>query len=99
MGLVGPYICGGKFCMGIFLHGYTHGVILFSASNLGINAMAHLLWFQRLLEYLAGEIDSPPDGFSVRLSNILFWGLWWGVLFAVIYIFSGQSSKFIYIDF
>jgi hypothetical protein len=61
--------------------------------------MLQLLWFQRLLEYLGGEIDSPPNGFPVDLSNILFWGLWWGVLAAIIYIFSGQSSKFIYIDF
>jgi hypothetical protein len=62
-------------------------------------AMTTLLWAQRLLEYLAGEVDSPPEGFSIRLSNILFWGLWWGFLAAIIYVFSGQSSKFIYIDF
>ena len=61
--------------------------------------MAYILWTQRLLEYLGGEIDSAPDGFPVRLTNILFWGLWWAVLAAIIYIFSGQSSKFIYIDF
>jgi hypothetical protein len=61
--------------------------------------MAQLLWVQRVLEYMAGEIDSPPDGFRVRLTNIFFWGLWWAALAAIIYIFSGQSSKFIYIDF
>jgi hypothetical protein len=61
--------------------------------------MTYLFWFRQLLEYLAGEIDSPPDGLSVRLTTILFWGLWWGVLAAIVYIFSGQSSKFIYIDF
>ena len=94
-----PYIFGRQFCVGIFLHGYPHGVILFPAPYLGMIAMTYLLWLQRLLEYLAGEVDSPPEGFSIRLSNILFWGLLWGVLAAIIYVFSGQSSKFIYIDF
>ena len=56
-------------------------------------------WLQHVLEYLAGEKDQPPSGFSVALSNFLFWGVWWGILVGVIYIFSGQSSKFIYIDF
>lgn len=61
--------------------------------------MAYLFWFQRFVEYFGGETDSPPEGLSMRLTNILFWGLWWGVLAAIIYILSGQSSKFIYIDF
>ncbi len=26
-------------------------------------------------------------------------GLWWGIMVLIILIFSGQSSKFIYIDF
>lgn len=99
MGFVVSYVCGSQFCVGIFLHGYPYGVILFPAAHLGIIAMTYLFWFRQLLEYLAGEIDSPPDGFSVRLTTILFWGLWWGVLAAIVYIFSGQSSKFIYIDF
>jgi hypothetical protein len=61
--------------------------------------MLWLLWLQHVLEYLAGEVDAPPDGFPLNLSNVLFWGLWWGALATIIYIFSGQSSKFIYIDF
>lgn len=61
--------------------------------------MKLLSWLQRVLEYLAGEIDNPPAAFPVALSNSLFWGAWWAVLMAIIYIFSGQSSKFIYIDF
>jgi len=61
--------------------------------------MAWFDWFRESLEYLAGERDAPPSGFSVTLSNILFWGLWWSVLVGIIFIFSGQSSKFIYIDF
>jgi hypothetical protein len=61
--------------------------------------MAQLLWLKHVLEFIAGEIDAPPDGFPVPLTSILFWGLWWAALAAIIYIFSGQSSKFIYIDF
>jgi len=54
---------------------------------------------KHLLEYLGGAQDSPPPGFRVTLSNVWFWGLWWGLLAGLIFIFSGQSSKFIYIDF
>jgi hypothetical protein len=54
---------------------------------------------QHVLEYLGGERDEPPACFSVTLSNSLFWAIWWLVLIEVIYVFSGQSSKFIYIDF
>lgn len=50
-------------------------------------------------EYLAGEVDEPPTGFPVAVSNWFFWGLWWGAMAVLIFIFSGQSSKFIYIDF
>jgi len=61
--------------------------------------MSRLSWFQNLAEYLAGEIDTPPAGFPAGLSNFLFWGLCWGILVGIIFVFSGQSSKFIYIDF
>ncbi len=61
--------------------------------------MWRLTWCQDLLEYLAGEKDVPPAGVSVALSNFLFWGMWWGILVGIVFIFSGQSSKFIYIDF
>ena len=61
--------------------------------------MSRISYLQRALEYLASEVDAPPEGFPVALTNVLFWGLWWCVLVGVIYIFSGQSSKFIYIDF
>ena len=56
-------------------------------------------WVKSLAEYLAGERDEAPSGFPVTLGNWLFWGLWWAALAIVIFIFSGQSSKFIYIDF
>lgn len=50
------------------------------------------------LEYLGGVTDTPPPGFPLPLSSPL-WGLWWGLLACLIAIFSGQTSKFIYIDF
>ena len=56
-------------------------------------------WIRQILEYLGGERDDAPPGFPVLLSNWWFWGLWWGVLSVLIFLFCGQSSKFIYIDF
>ena len=60
--------------------------------------MTLLTWLTELLEYLGGSRDNPPAGF-LSVANPLFWGVWWGVLCLVIYVFCGQSSKFIYIDF
>jgi len=60
--------------------------------------MELLNWLTGLLEFLGGERDAPPHGFPAVYSP-LFWGIWWGVLSLLIYVFSGQSSKFIYIDF
>jgi hypothetical protein len=54
---------------------------------------------KQALEYLAGEQDEAPAGFGVTLANWWFWALWWGAMLFLIYAFSGQSSKFIYIDF
>jgi len=56
-------------------------------------------WIQGGLEFLGGERDEPPPGFPEFLQSPTFWGIWWGVLVLLIYIFSGQTSKFIYIDF
>ena len=55
-------------------------------------------WIKHLLEYLGGELDTPPPGLKLPL-NAYWWGLWWGLLLVVIMFFCGQSSKFIYIDF
>lgn len=49
------------------------------------------------LEYLGGVTDAPPDG--VRPLSPLALGLFWGLLICAILAFSGQASKFIYIDF
>jgi hypothetical protein len=51
------------------------------------------------LEYLGGSRDSPPAGIGAAMVHPLFWGVWWGALLLLIYVFCGQSSKFIYIDF
>ena len=61
-------------------------------------SMITLCWLKQALEYLGGERDSPPAGFPVPIGSPL-WGLWWGGLTALIVLFCGQSSKFIYIDF
>ncbi|MGC3969144.1 MAG: hypothetical protein QM775_17800 [Pirellulales bacterium] len=56
------------------------------------------LWWKHCLEYFGGERDAPPAG--LRLSSASpAWGLWWGGLLLLTYVFAGQSSKFIYIDF
>ncbi len=57
-----------------------------------------LSWLKHMFEYLGGERDFPPAGFPVTLRSP-FWGLWWGALAALIVLFCGQSSEFIYIDF
>jgi hypothetical protein len=57
-----------------------------------------LTWATHLLEYLGGSRDESPANLRL-LSSPVFWGVWWGMLAIVIYIFCGQSSKFIYIDF
>jgi hypothetical protein len=60
--------------------------------------MKLLTWLTQLLEYLGGSGDRPPSGLAVTYHPLL-WGVWWGLLSLVIYVFCGQSSKFIYIDF
>jgi hypothetical protein len=61
--------------------------------------MKPLDWLKQALDYLGGAQDEPPPGLGMRLSQWWFWALWWAALALAIYVFSGQSSKFIYIDF
>jgi hypothetical protein len=61
--------------------------------------MTIFYWMKQAIEYLAGEQDEPPANFALELSNWWFWAPWWGAMLVLIYIFCGQSSKFIYIDF
>ncbi|MBC8137722.1 MAG: hypothetical protein H8F28_17720 [Fibrella sp.] len=53
---------------------------------------------RNIVDYLTGATDVAPSGFKVSLSSPL-WGVYWAFLILLILIFSGQSSKFIYIDF
>jgi hypothetical protein len=50
------------------------------------------------LEYLNGAQDQPPSHFPLRHAWWLL-AVWWLFLLLLIASFSGQSSKFIYIDF
>ena len=59
--------------------------------------MTMLLWLKAMLAYLGGSADAPPEG--VRPFSPLVLGLFWGLLICAILVFSGQASKFIYIDF
>jgi hypothetical protein len=49
------------------------------------------------LEYLGGARDVAPGGFII--DSPWFWAIWWSALFLAAWVFSGQSSKFVYIDF
>ena len=51
-----------------------------------------------MLEYLGGQRDDAPRGFPLALRS-LAWGLGWGVLLCMIALFSGQTTRFIYIVF
>jgi hypothetical protein len=52
-----------------------------------------------VLEYLGGVRDEPPFESLRWMQGPLWWGVWWAVFILLIAAFSGQSSKFIYIDF
>jgi len=57
------------------------------------------LWLQKIrsvLEHMGGMDDRPIPRW---MNHALFWGVWWAALILVILAFSGQTSKFIYIDF
>lgn len=58
-------------------------------------------YIKHVCEYVGGARDEPPST-GPRLPpapSSLCWGIWWGILACAIYVFCGQSSKFIYIDF
>jgi hypothetical protein len=51
------------------------------------------------LEYLGGVSEEPPSETPRWMTGPLWWGLWWAALLLLTLFFSGQTSKFIYIDF
>jgi|HubBroStandDraft_1064217.scaffolds.fasta_scaffold766044_2 hypothetical protein len=52
-----------------------------------------------VLDFIGGVSEEPPLPSLAWMKGPLWWGLWWAVLILLIVAFSGQSSKFIYIDF
>jgi len=50
------------------------------------------------LEYLGGERDDAPKFLAGRCGTVARCAVW-ALAIVLIYAFSGQSSKFIYIDF
>jgi hypothetical protein len=61
--------------------------------------MDAIIWLKQFLDYLGGAVDSPPANAPHFMVSPAFIGLWWAMLAIVILAFSGQTSKFIYIDF
>jgi hypothetical protein len=55
-------------------------------------------WFKAVCEFVEGCTDEPPPGLE-KVSAAWVRGLWWGLLLLIILLFSGQTSKFIYVDF
>jgi hypothetical protein len=60
--------------------------------------MKALEQFKAVCEYLEGAREVAPVRFKL-LSSPWIQGLWWGLLAGAILLFSGQTSKFIYVDF
>jgi hypothetical protein len=60
--------------------------------------MKTLLVIKAACEFLQGCDTPPPRGLAV-LNSAWLRGLWWGLLIGAVILFSGQSSRFIYIDF
>lgn len=52
---------------------------------------------KEFIEYLGGAQDQSE--FPCLAIYSVYWSFWWAFLVTVIYIFSGQTSDFIYIDF
>lgn len=60
--------------------------------------MKTLLFLKAVCDYIGGFGDVAP----VRVPSWLapwLWGAWWVFLAGLIILFSGQTSKFLYIDF
>jgi hypothetical protein len=51
------------------------------------------------LDYLGGVTEEPFIKHLDWMRGPIWWGLWWAVLLLLTLSFSGQTSKFIYIDF
>jgi hypothetical protein len=67
-------------------------------SSVEVSDARYIQTFREFCEFLEGAREDPPPSLAF-LSSGWFRGLWWGLLIALILLFSGQTSKFIYIDF
>lgn len=52
-----------------------------------------------LFEYLGGVHEELPIPSLTWMQGPIWWGIWWAALILLTLTFSGQTSKFIYIDF
>ena len=59
----------------------------------------NLRQFLQLAEYWGGQRAEPPPGAPRWTGTVALRCILWAGALVVIYFFSGQSSKFIYIDF
>lgn len=70
-----------------------------SAPTSAISQIAgQLAWIKHVFDYLVGSLEEPPPGMQWMASPVWV-GIWWGLMIALILLFCGQTSKFIYIDF
>jgi hypothetical protein len=51
------------------------------------------------LDHMGGVTDEAPPLRHSWITSVALWGLWWAALVLLILAFSGQTSRFIYIDF
>ena len=88
----------GKPRLGVLLHGTPDRAPVLFAVDFCMSVET-LLWIKHLIDYVAGAADEPPPGAPNFVTSAVFVGIWWAALLVMITIFSGQTSKFIYIDF
>ena len=88
----------GKPRLGVLLHGTPDRATVLFAVDFCMSVET-LLWIKHLIDYVAGAADEPPPGAPSFVTSAVFVGIWWAALLVMITIFSGQTSKFIYIDF
>jgi hypothetical protein len=79
----------------VLCDGLSDGNHLVEKGATGMTFKQKLRW---LIDCLTGKERELPTSGMLSYRSLL-WPIWWVILFAIICVFSGQSSKFIYIDF
>lgn len=85
--------------LGILLHGLADRIGIFSPSAGGLMITSLFIDLKATLEYLGGVTDQLPVYWLRWMQSPIWWGIWWATLILLTLLFSGQTSKFIYIDF